>query len=453
MSRCFAYPPPGYSVSQGSGPALIESIKLQRGSLLAKAEAKKDRKKDKKGRSKEKKEKSKESLLPEKKIHKRSSSGRKIRSLQKLIQSENEQLESSSLTEERVQPIGEQKPSTSSDSTQNSSKRKREVASSQSAVRHEEHSIRSSGNVVRIRLPLKRQNALVSKQEPCSTTSQKTELPSHEQATSQRTELPSHGQTTSRRTELPSHERKAISISREPCYTSGRSALATSNNHLECQVHFPSVQQGHDNVICLRPPRCEDDKVGCLSVPKSVNREDTPAVVSQLPEKKLSNVAFPPLRPPKHEVDNVSSASGPKSHDREDTAAVVSQLLGIKLPNVALPPRPDEKICSTSGIPKAITREDDIFRHPKSLDKKMLKAELKYRDLFLNWVPPPPPQTELESDDQDWLFSKKKNPDNQTEKKLKPNSSMSRCSHSSLWPRAQFIPEADIYALPFTVPF
>ncbi|GAA0140245.1 hypothetical protein LIER_01628 [Lithospermum erythrorhizon] len=380
MSRCFPYPPPEYSGIEGSNEALIESIKLQRERDLVKAIAKKDRKREKKERRKEKKEKSKTGLLPEKKIHKLNATGLINDSLLKLLQSENEQLERSSLTEERALRASEQKPSTSSDST--SSKRKRE-ASPPAVVKQEGNSIRGSGNVIRIRLSSKRQNALISRQEPCSTT------------------------PTPERTLLPPQTQNALISRQEPCSTSGRTHVVPSNKHREGQVDVPSIELGNNNVISVRPPRPEADRVCSATVPELVTSVGNAAAVSQFPENEL------PL----------------------------------------LPPRPDREVASSLGGPKVTTREDDLpVRDPKSLNKKLVKAELRYRDLFLNWVPPPP-QTELEPDDQDWLFDKKKNPDNQSEKKLKSSNNVSCGNSSSLWPCAQFIPEADIYALPYTVPF
>jgi hypothetical protein len=56
----------------------------------------------------------------------------------------------------------------------------------------------------------------------------------------------------------------------------------------------------------------------------------------------------------------------------------------------------------------------------------------------------------LDSLDQDWLFSSVKIEAKHVSKKQKTDAF--RCS-KPLWPRAQFMPEVDVYALPYTVPY
>lgn len=53
--------------------------------------------------------------------------------------------------------------------------------------------------------------------------------------------------------------------------------------------------------------------------------------------------------------------------------------------------------------------------------------------------------------DQDWLFSSVPKETRPVSKKQKTDAF--QCSKSLLQPRAQYMPEADIYALPYTVPF
>jgi hypothetical protein len=56
----------------------------------------------------------------------------------------------------------------------------------------------------------------------------------------------------------------------------------------------------------------------------------------------------------------------------------------------------------------------------------------------------------LDSLDQDWLFSSVPKEPKPVAKKQKIDAF--QCS-KSLWPRAQYMPEVDIYALPYTIPF
>ncbi|MCD9560041.1 hypothetical protein HAX54_018470 [Datura stramonium] len=144
MSRCFPYPPPGYSLNRTNNEALIESIKLQKEREIAKAE-KKDKKREKKEKRKEEKaaKKEKSELGFDKAIHES-----KGRYLFKCLEDEAEQLERSNLTEEHGHAVCSQNSSCSSDSTQNSNKRKRPASPSHVGIQ-------AHGSIIRIRLSKK----------------------------------------------------------------------------------------------------------------------------------------------------------------------------------------------------------------------------------------------------------------------------------------------------------
>ncbi|WMV27759.1 hypothetical protein MTR67_021144 [Solanum verrucosum] len=144
MSRCFPYPPPGYSLNRASNEALIESIKLQKEREVAKAE-KKDRKREKKEKKREEKKakKEKSNLGFDKATHES-----KGKYLFKCLEDEAEQLERSNLTEEHEPAVCSQNSSCSSDSTQNSNKRKRPASPSRGGIQ-------AHGSIIRIRLSKK----------------------------------------------------------------------------------------------------------------------------------------------------------------------------------------------------------------------------------------------------------------------------------------------------------
>ncbi|XP_049389887.1 uncharacterized protein LOC125854397 [Solanum stenotomum] len=147
MSRCFPYPPPGYSLNRASNEALIESIKLQKEREVAKAE-KKDRKREKKEKKEKKREekkakKEKSNLGFDKATHES-----KVKYLFKCLEDEAEQLERSNLTEEHGPAVCSQNSSCSSDSTQNSNKRKRPASPSRGGIQ-------AHGSIIRIRLSKK----------------------------------------------------------------------------------------------------------------------------------------------------------------------------------------------------------------------------------------------------------------------------------------------------------
>lgn len=66
---------------------------------------------------------------------------------------------------------------------------------------------------------------------------------------------------------------------------------------------------------------------------------------------------------------------------------------------------------------------------------------------------PPLTYDGFNSEGEDWLFSSTEQKEvKPVSKKLKSDINAFRCS-KSLWPRAQYLPEVEMYALPYAVPF
>lgn len=80
--------------------------------------------------------------------------------------------------------------------------------------------------------------------------------------------------------------------------------------------------------------------------------------------------------------------------------------------------------------------------------------EFQYKNLIENWLPPSLQSDNLDfdDDDQSWLFQRKPKQTRVEEKSVGSNDTTCG-SCSSLWPRAQYLKDADLYALPYTVPF
>ncbi|CAA0811132.1 Unknown protein [Striga hermonthica] len=163
MSRCFPYPPPGYALSRASKDALIESIKLQNDKAKSKEQRKEEKRREKKEKRKEKKDKVKHkhgisNLVP-------TQFDEKLLPVTKLAEPQ-QQFEGSSVTEEYGKPVCLLVPSTSSDSTENSKKRKRDTSPVEAACGH--------GKIIRIKLPVKKPSQLSAstnelQQQTCST--------------------------------------------------------------------------------------------------------------------------------------------------------------------------------------------------------------------------------------------------------------------------------------------
>ncbi|GFP93389.1 hypothetical protein PHJA_001483300 [Phtheirospermum japonicum] len=85
----------------------------------------------------------------------------------------------------------------------------------------------------------------------------------------------------------------------------------------------------------------------------------------------------------------------------------------------------------------------------------MQKMELQYKNLLEDCFPTQIQDACLHSDDLDWLFQGR-NQEARVEKKRRIGSESLSCSRSFsglLWPRAEYLREVDIYALPYTVPY
>lgn len=115
-------------------------------------------------------------------------------------------------------------------------------------------------------------------------------------------------------------------------------------------------------------------------------------------------------------------------------AETPSQLHGNSAPKVC---KPLPNVVPVDAVAAANETVDDESRRMESLYKSLLHIQ--------------PITYELGPLDQDWLFCSVPKQTMPVSKKQKIDAV--QCSKSLLQPRAQYMPEADIYALPYTVPF
>lgn len=143
-----------------------------------------------------------------------------------------------------------------------------------------------------------------------------------------------------------------------------------------------------------------------------------------------------------------------KNNARADPDKSCSTSLASELIRHGLPLRPDQELArGDSSQQPDVTSQEIVHTDSGSKGQRKLKRAVKrYGHLIENWTPPSRLGEHAEIDDEDWLFGRK-HEGRQPEKKLRCSSEMS-CSSSSLsWPRAHYLHDADIYALPYTVPF
>ena len=99
-------------------------------------------------------------------------------------------------------------------------------------------------------------------------------------------------------------------------------------------------------------------------------------------------------------------------------------------------------------VPCTVPRRIELTSHEKKIQRK----ESAYKTLFENWVLPPAHYLGDDFGDEDWLLGKKQ-ADTNGSKRLKAGNDVSSCRCPTSWPHAHYLPEAEIHALPYTIPF
>ncbi|OMO74508.1 hypothetical protein CCACVL1_16655 [Corchorus capsularis] len=88
-----------------------------------------------------------------------------------------------------------------------------------------------------------------------------------------------------------------------------------------------------------------------------------------------------------------------------------------------------------------------------NMDKKseMALTESLYKELVVNWIPTPL-QKHLDVGDQEWLFQTKQ-PRSDTRDTSTANYGVLHQGNFTQYPHAQYLPEVNICALPYTIPY
>ncbi|XP_052203386.1 uncharacterized protein LOC127808798 isoform X2 [Diospyros lotus] len=358
MSRCFPYPPPGYSPKRDNNEALIESIKLQKEREKSKSE-RKERKREKKEKKREHRAIVEQHVTEFNHGRKRKHDDEKayksdkvkvdLKGYYKSTEDEAEEVERSGLTEEHEQPVCSHNACDSSDSTKNCEKRRQASPGRR---------IQAHGNILRIRLPsrkFKEPDANVGDERSCSTSGR---------------------------------------IHKEPdpavgCSTSGRKELMGMHGF---EVG-PACSRLESCSISLKSPPCQQE-----SCSKSL-------------KFNASGQGFTPGVDGKQ-----SSASAPSTS------------------------------CGT------FAPDDGRTTQPTTVDNRMKKIESLYKNLVGNLdLPPLGEGMQASHDELEWLCQR-----TQQDRKRSKASNMALSDGkpvSAFWPRAQYLAEADVYALPFALPF
>ncbi|XP_059432295.1 uncharacterized protein LOC132165651 isoform X2 [Corylus avellana] len=83
-----------------------------------------------------------------------------------------------------------------------------------------------------------------------------------------------------------------------------------------------------------------------------------------------------------------------------------------------------------------------------------MQIESQYRKLIVNWIPHPLQIENPKFDDQEWLFQRRQHRSDMIRRTNAYNDDFSHCHESNvLYPYAQYLSKADIFALPFVTSF
>ncbi|KAJ9553915.1 hypothetical protein OSB04_017960 [Centaurea solstitialis] len=586
MSRCFPYPPPGYSRNGATYEALIESIKsfyiltslktaicsgmctmlpsvlnllfwcLNKAIEAMRSQGQAERKKEKKAK-KDRKEKEKRKDEEKVKLPKnpngsqqddackvsQSSLGSK-EAHNKRTEPNGETLEKSDLTEEHGQPIGAHKPSYSSDSTQNSNKRKRDDASVPDGSG-------GHGKPIKIRLLKKHKGPDSSKETLCSnsgttdpqsvcgadakistwriSTSAKTNplVPSTSNsviedrtrfvsgnrntgipATSGRENIAVQYSLNQSQTKSASGSESGLRFSSKqsrPLPSSGKPILPS----VQCSLNQGQTRSASGSESGLRfsskqsRPLPSSGKSILPSVQCSLNQSQTKSASgSESGIRFISKQSRPlpssgkPILPSdqlKHEIPSsvlnktaLPVSSRPNKSDVDVLNPVRrQQILSHGRPvrpqnhlKHEIPPTPTvsrkntvegsysgraEQPTPSSGIPiqdkgkrsiSEITAPvEEQNAEPTRYEKKLQRKHSQYEKLIRSWVPPILELQPPVDDDQDWLSRSEKSGGRSSSNRGNIETCLESAA-SMLWqPCARFLAEADIHALPYTVPF
>jgi hypothetical protein len=150
-----------------------------------------------------------------------------------------------------------------------------------------------------------------------------------------------------------------------------------------------------------------------------------------------------PLKKQRDTSEQLCSTSG-----REDVLTPRKNE-SAKVPN-------QEQCCSTNAKANIFAKELSCpvpgRTEMNSYKSKIQRKESPFTALVENWVPPSLQHERNDFDDEEWLFRPKQK-DRHGSERFKAANNVSCSGSRTLWPHAHYLPEADIYALPFTGPF
>ncbi|KAG6390628.1 hypothetical protein SASPL_148366 [Salvia splendens] len=235
----------------------------------------------------------------------------------------------------------------------------------------------------------------------------------------------------------------------KPVFLPGPSSSSDSTENSNKRKRQPSpvdVRRGHGKIIRIR------------LTSKKQTQSDVPSVNEQKPCSTSSRIHAP------CQINNDVSLRQ-RSADFCSTSGSTSQCLVLKSDgeriHVASNQNKNAPPFETKVLPAASKQIKNAppleIKAVPSADKvltAMQKEGLRYQNLIENWVSPQMLQDVcVDNEDEDWLFGSKSKLERSEKKRVHRDDGIPCLNTLSLWPRAQYLPEVDLFALPYTVPF
>lgn len=231
---------------------------------------------------------------------------------------------------------------------------------------------------------------------------------------------------------------KVLPIKEQPCSSSGRKFTAFNQSKNELDHEQGKNREGHPCSTSINAGQENNSK---LSKEKQSNSPEVCHKVESIIKPCVLGSA----------LSIVSHGSTSKGEEVEFKLSKEKQCpkLGIVPPTV---PK-----CSTSSNVgqeegfKLSEEKNSSFKSHKLPRKSVSKSSVsKFRDLVENWVPRIQVDC-MDLDDQGWLFTEQNH--NHGVERCAVNNDDSIHRPLPLWPSAEYLPAADVYALPFVMPY
>ncbi|XXG40338.1 hypothetical protein AAC387_Pa01g1081 [Persea americana] len=114
-------------------------------------------------------------------------------------------------------------------------------------------------------------------------------------------------------------------------------------------------------------------------------------------------------------------------------------------------PRYEELACSSGRVDELVEKTEAPCNNASGSGSRIQKVESQFKELLEIWNPPQLLMDSSDFDNQEWLYERKQQCSRGAKQHKESDNPSSRSS--GLWPQACYLPGADVYALPYAIPY